>query len=189
MAFRVAFPFLLAGALLDGCAGQPGSTLPAGAVWNADSPLFSGSAPSSIALEANLVPAVVGVSETGIKRIKDPNYGPVWGYFNGVTSKVSEIVHLSAGSKVVFKNVDTVHKHTAAFLGDATSNMAPWPASFNGGTVASVAGTDIGTTGWNTGTILIGAKSLVYNAGPAGYYMIGCKYHYQYGMRTVVVVQ
>jgi plastocyanin len=92
------------------------------------------------------------------------------------------------GGSVLFQNVDT-EPHSAAFLGDATANSAPWPGSFNGSTTQSPAGTAIGTTGWATGSLNPSQKSPIYETGLPGFYMIGCQYHYNTNeMRTVIVV-
>ena len=131
----------------------------------------------------------VGVRLTGESSINGPPYGFELGYFNGLTSTVSETVMLSAGESVQFQNVDTVLTHTASFLGDATQNNAPWPSVFNGSSTQSPAGTPIGTSGFSTGPLSPGQKSLLYETGLPGFYMIGCAFHYDPdSMRTVIVV-
>ena len=131
----------------------------------------------------------VGVRLTGEQSFNSPKYGLVLGYFNGKTSTKSEIVKLPAATTVVFYNVDTGHPHTASFLGDATSQSAPWPQSFNGSSQASPAGTAIGTTSFSTGAMVPGGKSKKYNSGSPGFYMFGCAFHYNSnGMRTVIIV-
>ncbi|HET9343875.1 MAG TPA: hypothetical protein VFO25_13275 [Candidatus Eremiobacteraceae bacterium] len=95
---------------------------------------------------------------------------------------------MTAGESVQFQNLDTI-QHSAAFLGDATSNSAPWPGSFNGSTTQSAAGTAIGSSGFATGPINPGKKSLIYETGMPGFYMFGCQFHYNsHEMRIVIIV-
>jgi plastocyanin len=131
----------------------------------------------------------VGLRLTGEQSFNSPTYGTVLGYFKGKTSTKSQIVTLPASTSVVFYNVDTLHPHTASFLGNATKNGAPWPTHFNGGSSPSPAGTAIGTTNWSTGAMAPGGKSKKYTTGSPGFYMIGCAFHYDSnGMRTVIIV-
>jgi streptogramin lyase len=136
------------------------------------------------------VDQTVGIRLLGESVTVDPHYGSVLGYFLGTTSTTSQVVKLTAGVPVIFKNVDSI-PHTAAFLGDATSTSAPWPASFTGGgTTASPAGTAIGAGGFTTGNLNGGQASAVYSTGGPGFYMVGCFYHYLSNkMRTVIIVQ
>lgn len=79
--------------------------------------------------------------------------------------------------------------HSAAFLGDATANSAPWPATFTGSTTKSPAFTAIGTTGFSTGSVNANKFSPIYETGLPGFYMIGDQYDYvSNNMRTVIVV-
>ena len=117
-------------------------------------------------------------------------YGKVLGYFKGKTSTTSEVVTLPMATEVRFYNVDSSLPHTVSFLGDATKTSAPWPGTFNGSTTKSPAGTDIGTTGFSTGTLVPGSHSALYNTGAPGFYMVGCGFHYNmFGMRTVIIVK
>ena len=129
----------------------------------------------------------VGIRLNGELSYDDPNYGFELGYAIG-TGTQTQTISLPIGESVQFKNLDTI-PHSAAFLGDATSNSAPWPPSFNGSTTQSPKGTAIGTTGWATGSLSPGKSSPIYETGLPGFYMIGCQYHYDTRtMRTVVVV-
>lgn len=131
---------------------------------------------------------VVGVHLFGESSANVPPYGFVLGYFNGITSPVSQVVHLTAGDPVVFRNVDSA-VHTGSFLGNATATAAHFPASFNGSFSASPAGTAIGMANFGTGTLNGGQTSATYFALP-GFYMLGCAFHYDgFNMRTVIVVQ
>ena len=130
----------------------------------------------------------IGIRLIGEMSIIDPNYGFELGYAVATTSTQTQTISLSMGESVLFKNVDKI-PHSAAFLGNATSNSAPWPTSFNGSTTRSVAGTAIGTTGFATGSLNPNEKSPVYETGLPGFYMIGCQYHYENNMiRTVIIV-
>lgn len=130
----------------------------------------------------------IGIRLNGELSFTDPNYGFELGYAVGTTSTQTQTLSLSMGESVQFKNVDTI-PHSAAFLGNATSNSAPWPGSFNGSTTKSPAGTAIGTTGWATGSLNPNKTSPIYETGLPGFYMIGCQYHYNTNeMRTVIVV-
>jgi len=131
----------------------------------------------------------VGVRLSGEKSFNSPTYGLVLGYFNGKTSTKSEIVKLTAATTVVFNNVDTIHPHTASFLGNASANGANWPPSFDGSSQPAPAGTVISTTSFSTGPMSPGLKSKKYSSGPPGFFMFGCAFHYNSnGMRTVIIV-
>lgn len=130
----------------------------------------------------------IGIRLNGELSLTDPNYGFELGYAVGTDSTQTQTISLSMGKSVQFKNVDTI-PHSAAFLGNANSNSAPWPGSFNGSTTKSPAGTAIGTTGWATGSLNPNKASPIYGTGLPGFYMIGCQYHYNTNeMRTVIVV-
>jgi plastocyanin len=134
---------------------------------------------------------IVGVNLFGTSAFTDAHYGMVHGYINGTTATVSQIVHITAGDPVVFKNVDLGYgaSHTGSFLGNATATSASYPSSFNGSGTMSSAGTAIGTLHFSTGTLNAGQASAMYFAAP-GFYILGCAFHYNlYGMRTVVVAQ
>jgi plastocyanin len=176
--------FLLAAALLAGCAGSTAS--PAGV------PPATGPAAQSIGFSDDGVLSIsrIGVRLTGENSFTDPTYGKVLGYFPGLTSTTSGVVTVALGSKVTFSNVDTSHPHTASFLGDASGSGASWPSSFTGSSSQSPAGTDISTSNFSTGTLSAGKSSLIYSANVPGFYMIGCAFHYtSFGMRDVVIVQ
>lgn len=181
---------LFAAALLAlaGCGSQSVTSMPASHLAShASAP----AAIQSIDLHEDVATAIshVGVRITGENAKMSPKYGRVLGYFNGKTSHDSEIVQLTAATTVVFNNVDTVAPHTASFLGKATRNMAPWPTSFNGSSTQAPAGTVISTSGFSTGPLSPGTKSLKYNTGSPGFFMFGCFYHYNLdGMRTVIIV-
>jgi plastocyanin len=141
-------------------------------------------APNAITL------ARIGVRLGGEAPFTSPKYGRVIGYFRNFKSLTSQVVVVPSGTKVVFKNVDASLPHTAAFLGDATNNSAPWPAHFNGGTSQSPAGAALNSSQFTTGTLTPGNKSLVYTTGAPGFYMFGCQFHYDPdGMRTVIIVR
>jgi plastocyanin len=172
---------------LAGCSGQGVSATPP------SQPASHGVAPvpeQIVNLDADTITIKhVGVRLSGENPTTNKKYGRILGYFNGKTSINSEIVKVAAATTIIFNSVDTLVPHTASFLGDATSQMAPWPAKFNGGSTQSPAGTDIGTTNFSTGPLSPGAKSLKYNSGSPGFYMFGCFYHYNLdGMRTVIIV-
>lgn len=132
----------------------------------------------------------VGIRLTGEAPFTSPRYGVVLGYFKGKTSTTSEVISLPAATSVHFFNLDTVRPHTMSFLGDATRSMAPWPQLFNGSSTKSPAGTAIGTANFSTGPLNPGTKSVLYNTGMPGFYMVGCAFHYNSnGMRTVIIVK
>ena len=177
---------LAATALFAGCGGQsstpaalPGAASNAAAVTRV--PISDEGLPNST--------LTVGIRLSNTQPHTSKHYGKVLGYFKGTTSKVSQVVLLSANTNVVFTNVDSF-AHTASFLGDATRKSAPWPSSFNGTDKASAAGTAIGTTNFSTGTLNGGKSSAVYTTGSPGFYMFGCFFHYDSsGMRTVIIVR
>ena len=178
--------FVLAALLLAGCSAHGNS---------ASSPIVP--APSQNVMNVGfnedsvdiITTAKVGMRLTGEAPFTSPKYGTVLGYFKGKTSTTSEIISLPASTQIRFFNVDTI-PHTASFLGDATSRMAPWPPQFNGSSTKSPAGTPIGTPNFSTGTVFGGQHSVLYNTGMPGFYMIGCAFHYNlYGFRTVIIVK
>jgi streptogramin lyase/plastocyanin len=158
-------------------------------VQGSDGDMWLGTSHNEIDVyEENIAP--VGVRLIGESSTTDPNYGFILGYFNGTTSTTSQVVHLTMGESVQFMNVDASLPHTVSFLGNATSTHAPWPASFNGSSTQSPAGTAIGTTNFSTGALNPGQLSLVYETGLPGFYMVGCAFHYNSNtMRTVIIVQ
>src|SRR5579884_215846 len=111
---------------------------------------------------------IVGVNLFGTSATTDPHYGAVHGYFNGASSTVSQVVHVTAGDPVVFKNTDGT-EHTASFLGNATATSASYPASFNGSAAMSAAGSAIGGLHFSTGTLNAGQTSAMYFAAPGFY--------------------
>lgn len=130
----------------------------------------------------------IGIRLNGELSYDDPNYGFELGYALGRTTQ-TQTIGLRAGEYVMFRNLDTI-PHSAAFLGDATANSAPWPTSFTGSTVRSPAGTSIGTPGWATGSLSPNAASPIYSVGTPGFYMIGDQHDYvSNSMRTVIIVQ
>lgn len=129
----------------------------------------------------------IGIRLNGEMSIIDPNYGFELGYAVGTGTK-TQTISLTAGESVRFTNLDTI-PHSAAFLGNASPSPLTWPATFNGSTTQSPAGTAIGTTNWATGSLSAGQNSPIYETGLPGFYMIGCQYHYNTNeMRTVIVV-
>jgi plastocyanin len=176
-------------ALLSGCSAQGGAASPGGPISDsAGVGVLSRDAASDVTVGPNGT-EVVGVSQNGIAKFTDPVYGEIWAYIKGTKAHVTHVIMLTSDQPVVFKNIDPEKGHTVAFLGDASKTSAPWPTSFDGGTKQSKAGTAVGTTGWNTGRLDQNSSSLVYNTGAPGFYMIGCEYHYKYGMRNVLIVQ
>jgi|SRR5450755_1510401 hypothetical protein len=133
---------------------------------------------------------IVGVRLNGEAPFNSPRYGTMLGYFRGTTSTTSQVVMLTAAMNVIFHNVDTIHPHTASFLGNATKNHAMFPPTFTGSSTAAPAGTAIGTPNFSSGIMNPGTKSLKYSSGPPGFYMFGCFFHFvSFGMRTVIVVK
>ena len=129
----------------------------------------------------------VGIRLNGELSFTDPNYGFELGYAVG-TGTQTQTISLGQGESVQFKNLDTI-PHSAAFLGNATANSAPWPATFTGSTAKSPAGTAIGTSGWATGSLNASKSSPIYETGLPGFYMIGDQYDYvSNNMRTVIIV-
>ena len=178
---------LLTAALLAGCSGT-------GSAPSTPSP-GSGSVPMSIGFtEDGFVRPdatfTVGVRLSGEKSLTTKKYGALLGYFKGAKSAKTKVVTIPLGSSVVFDNVDTSRPHTGSFLGDASKTGADWPASFDGSSTQSSAGTDISTASFSTGTLSPGTTSLTYAASVPGFYMFGCAFHYDSnGMRDVIIVK
>ena len=167
--------------VVDGGNGIRGLTLGGdGDVWIADT------GGNAIAVYEERVDTI-GIRLNGELSFNDPNYGFELGYAVGSGTQ-TQTIGLPMGESVRFKNLDTI-SHSAAFLGNATANSAPWPGAFNGSTTESPAGTAIGTTGWATGSLSPGKSSPIYETGLPGFYMVGCQFHYNSNeMRTVIVV-
>ena len=165
--------------------GQPGQV--AGLAVGADGDVWiAGETYSDILVYEEKVFSV-GIRLNGELSFNDPNYGFELGYALG-TGTQTQTISVSAGESIQFSNLDTI-QHSAAFLGDATQNSAPWPGSFNGSTMQAPAGTAIGTSGFATGAINAGKKSPIYETGMPGFYMFGCQFHYNLDkMRTVIIV-
>ena len=185
------FGYLLAAAgllALAGCGGA--STVPHS---NVASNGMAGQAGSVLNLADGFQPDSaegVGIRLNGESGTMTAHYGTVLGYFRGSQSLKSQIVQLTADTKVIFTNEDASFPHTASFLGNATKNNAPFPPTFNGGSTQSPAGTVINKPMFSTGPLSPGQHSLKYNSGPPGFYMFGCAFHYDsHGMRTVFVVK
>jgi|SRR5215469_5025725 len=180
--------FVLAALLLAGCSAH-GSSASAPVVQPPTQSVANvGFNDDGIDLSSTAV--AVGLRLTGESSFTSARYGVVLGYFKGKTSFTSQVVSLPAATSVRFFNVDTSRPHTLSFLGDATRSGAPWPQNFNGSFNQSTAGTAIGTTGFSTGPLNPGTKSLLYTTGMPGFYMVGCYFHYNSnGMRTVIIVK
>jgi streptogramin lyase len=129
----------------------------------------------------------IGIRLNGELSFTDPNYGFELGYAAGMGTQ-TQTIRLLAGESVEFQNLDTI-AHSAAFLGNATANSAPWPATFTGSTIQSPAFTPIGTSGFSTGSLKPNKSSSVYETGSPGFYMIGDQFDYvSSNMRTVIIV-
>jgi plastocyanin len=187
------FAYLLAAAgllALAGCGGA--STLPHSNMMSSGAGGQSGVVVglSGDAIQPDVTVDGIGIRLNGESTFNSPHYGIVLGYFRGKTSLISQVVQLTANTRVVFFNEDASFPHTASFLGNATKNSAPFPAHFDGGSTQSPAGTAINTPMFSTGPLSPGTHSLKYNSGPPGFYMFGCAFHYDsHGMRTVYVVK
>lgn len=145
----------------------------------------SGSAQYVAAYEEKIYTVGINLNDT---PINDPNYGFELGYAVG-KGTTTQTIRLAAGEAVRFQNLDSV-PHSAAFLGNATANNAPWPTTFTGSTTRSPAGSAIGIAGWSTGSLNANQFSPIYETGLPGFYMIGDQYDYVSNMmRTVIVVQ
>ena len=178
--------FALAAAASIAAAGCSGSAYGGGATYGIGNPNPSPS--------PSLAPGsqIFGVNLTGELATTDPTYGVVLGYFNstGTVDMSSQVVHLTTAMPVVFRSFDGSQAHTASFLGNASANGASFPPQFNGSGSASPANTVISTANFSSGNLNPGTTSLQYDAGPPGFYLFGCAYHYNtVGMRTVVIVQ
>jgi plastocyanin len=178
----------LAALLLAGCGGHAASPTPGLPAPSQPTNSVTTVGFSDAGIDASTVQHV-GIRLNGESPFTDPRYGFVLGYFKGKTSTTSQVFTLPMGKQVKFFNVDASFPHTASFLGNATSQSAPWPSQFNGSGTKSPAGTAIGTTNWSTGTLSPGTASALYSTGLPGFYMIGCAFHYNlHMMRTVIIV-
>jgi virginiamycin B lyase len=167
-------------------ANEPVASSGAGLATGADGNVWFANFGGYIGVIAPTV-TTIGMRFNGEISFTDPHYGFELGYAKG-SSTTTQTISLPAGTYVHFKNFDTT-SHTASFLGDATKNNAPWPATFAGGMTASPKLTAIGTTGFSSGSILPGKTSRVYEVGSPGFYMIGCGFDYDlHEMRTVIIV-
>jgi len=175
-----------AAALLAGCGGGTSVTPSVGTAAPPQTIAFND---SGFVDATNATTAAVGINLSGEKSGNSKIYGKLLGYFPGTTIKTSQVVTLHSGQTVVFHNLDSSLTHTASFLGDASKTHAPWPKTFNGSGAQSPANTDISTTGFSTGSLLPKHNSLKYAANVPGFYMFGCFFHYDFGMRDIIIVE
>jgi plastocyanin len=184
--FFLSLAGVLAATSLAGCGGQAGTSSLPGSGTTGTMSVGHGMPAVDLTVDAA---ETVGINLSGQAVTKNRHYGKVLGYFLGATKTKSMVVMLPVGSQVTFSNLDSVLPHTASLLGDATKKHAAWPKTFTGSGTQSKAGTDISTTGFSTGTLNPGSKSLTYPAAVPGFYMFGCAFHYlSHGMRTVIIV-
>ena len=175
----------IAATSISACAG--GSTY--GANPYVGNPGGHGGHPSNCT--TSIAPAgaeVIGV-DLSTTQCNDSTFAQVLGYFGGTAAVQSQVISVthSPSDMIQFENVDTGTQHTASSLG-------PWTGSYPGGSPSqaatpSPAGTDISAAGFTSGVLNPGQLSNAYVADVPGMYVIGCAFHYSFGMRTVIIVQ
>ena len=111
------------------------------------------------------------------KETTDKTYGPVYFYAMTPDDAHAEVIHVSAGSLVVFENNSKPSdSHTAGGFGSSG-----FPESFGASgndNQFTQSGSTIEGNQWSTGTLKPGGMSQVFTVGPAGAYWFGCGYHY-----------
>lgn len=91
---------------------------------------------------------------------------------------------VARGTVVQFHNQDGFNHTASSVAGTSFPAKSPIPSAD-----LKQAGTDIAQPGWTTGLLTGGSFSVSFTTSSAGTFLFGCFYHYDEGMRGVIVVQ
>lgn len=139
----------------------------------------------SFTLPDNLPKHTIGeeLPSEGVGSRRDPTWGKVGGF---TQTKKAQVLAFPPGTTVTIRNLTSSDEHTLDVIGKAGKPPAHFPSnpslSFN-----AKGGGKFGI-GYASG-ILTGGQSVKAKLVKAGTYLIGCAFHYNEGMRDVVVVK
>lgn len=170
---------VIAGALAA-CAGQTGPTVP---------PTGSGIAlpaiESDLAVSALMPPHSIGEEfpSAGLGTIHANGWDATVGGFT--QTRYSQTLAFPPGTKITIHNLSKTESHTL----DVVKEVSGPPALFPDSPQLSIPahGGNILQTGYASGVIAPG-KTVAVTLSKPGTYLIGCAFHYAFGMRDVIVV-
>jgi plastocyanin len=121
--------------------------------------------------------------EEGLGTIKSPKYKAVLGGFT--QQRYSEALGFPPGTKITIRNLSKSVTHTL----DVVKEISGPPADFPKNPKLSIPAKGHGKleVGYASGPIKPG-KSVTVTLVKKGIYLIGCAFHYSFGMRDVIVV-
>jgi hypothetical protein len=172
-----AFAFIL---LAAGCGGSYGG----GGMGGCG--IYGGTCPTTPPTTTDCSVMAAGPNVTidlnyGLAACNDKTYAAVLGF--STDNAHSQVIKIPIHSNVTF-TAGFGAPHTADFLGNS------FPATDTNPATASVAGADISSANFSTGSLAMGVSSAVYRADVAGVYFFGCHFHYvTFGERSVLIVQ
>ena len=139
----------------------------------------------SFTLPDNLPKHTIGeeLPTEGVGSKKDPTWGKVGGF---TQTKKAQVLAFPPGTIVTIRNLTQTDEHTLNVIGKAGKPPAHFPANPTLSFKAKGGG-KFGI-GYASG-ILSGGQSVKAKLVKAGTYLIGCAFHYQEGMRDVIVVK
>lgn len=139
----------------------------------------------AVTLPDNLPKHTIGeeLPTEGVGSKKDPTWGKVGGFTQ--TTK-AQVLAFPPGITVTIRNLTDNDVHTLNVIGKAGKPPAHFPANPSLSTSAHGGGKF--RLGYSSGVINPG-KSVKAKLVKAGTYLIGCAFHYQEGMRDVIVVK
>jgi plastocyanin len=119
----------------------------------------------------------------GVGSKKDPTWGKVGGF---TQTKKAQVLAFPPGTTVTIRNLTKTDEHTFNVIGKAGKPPAHFPA--NPSLSFSAKGGGKLGIGYASG-IIGGGQSVKAKLVKAGTYLIGCAFHYQEGMRDVIIVK
>jgi len=118
----------------------------------------------------------------GLGAVKDPFWKATLGGYT--QQQFSQALGFPPGTKITIKNISASHPHTLNAVGKISGPPAVFPK--NPKLSLSPSGGKFGKN-YASGVISPG-KSVTVVLGKAGNYLIGCAFHYAFGMQDVFVV-
>jgi plastocyanin len=112
---------------------------------------------------------------------------PVWGTISGFTlQRTSQVLALAPGSKVKLTNLSSTNPHTLDVIAIASGPPPKFPPA-SASLPFTAHGNGVLGAGYASGIISPGQSVMVTLSNP-GIYLIGCAFHYSFGMRDVLQV-
>lgn len=171
---------IVAGVLVA-CAGRSGGGNMLPQTANVELPQIG----PDLRIEAAMPKNTVGVEymPEGLGSIKMKFWKTVVGGFT--QSTYSQTLAFPPGTKITIRNISKSDTHTLNVVSEVSGPPANFPASPQLSVKAH--GKGIFGTGYASGPLAPG-KSVTVTLNKEGTYLIGCAYHYKYGMRDIVQV-